>query len=82
MCLEVFILYIYFSDVCDRALMEVFHWGQLVSNYGLFEGREHCLQCQLGSVVVSQLVMDQHNIKHIFTHLPQFCVLAMALPTW
>ena len=31
-----------------------------------FEGREQCLQSQLGSVVVSRLVsVDPQNIKHV-----------------
>ena len=34
----------------------VFHWGSLVGNYRFFEGREQCLQSQLGSVVVSRPV--------------------------
>ena len=65
--------------------MGVFHWGRLVGNYGFIEGWEQCLQSQLGSVVVSQLVVvDQQNIKHVcyFTDPPQLCIGILALPTW
>ena len=57
----------YFSSSfkCQQ-IMGVFHWSRRVSNYGFFEGREQCLQGQLGSVVVSWLVpVDRQNIKHV-----------------
>ena len=54
-------------------VMGVFHFGHLVSKYGLFEGPEQCLQSQLGSVVVSWFVtVDRQNITHVsyFTDPP------------
>ena len=54
--------------------MGVFHWGCLVGYYGIFEGREQCLQSWIGSVVVSNsnstfialnLCQKTHHTKNI-----------------
>ena len=50
--------------------MGVFHWGHLVGNCGFFEGREQCLQSQLGLIVDSQLVAVDQHISDMFNISP------------
>ena len=61
--------------------MGVFHWNQLVGNYGFFEDWELCLQTWLGSVKVSRLVMmDRLSWKPFCGEFPGLSDTLSVLP--